>query len=95
MLGSAVVINLPFVPGNTYIRGLTTGMLLVAFLWIMSWFTWVTSGLAFRIQGTFAQEAVTEQLRDSEHVYDVVASLKFGGHDVDQVMITRVGSHGR
>jgi hypothetical protein len=91
ILGSAVVINLPFVPGNTYVRGLATGMLLVAFMWTLSWFTWVTSGLAFRIQGTFAQEAVTAQLHGSEHVYDVVASLKFGGYDVDQVMITRVG----
>jgi hypothetical protein len=91
VLGSAVVINLPFVPGNTYIRGLTTGILFVTFLWIMSWFTWVTIGLAFRIQGTFAQEAVSEQLRDSEHVYDVVASLQFGARDVDQVMITRLG----
>jgi hypothetical protein len=82
---------MPFVPGNTYLRGLMTGMLLVAFLWIMSWFAWVTSGLAFRIQGTFAQAGVTAQMRGNKNVFDVVASLKFGGRDVDQVMITCAG----
>ncbi len=91
VLGSAVVINLPFVPGHTYVRGLATGMLVVALLWIMSWFAWVTSGLAFRIQGTFAQESVTAQMRGDKNVFAVVASLKFGGRDVDQVVITRAG----
>ena len=84
MLASAIAINLPFVPGSTYVRGLTTGMLLAGLLWLLSWFAWVTSGLAFRIQGTFAKEAVTAQLRKDGNVFAVVPSLKFDKHDVDQ-----------
>lgn len=91
LLGSAVVINLPFVPGTAFMRGLATGTLLVTFCWTASWFAWVTSGLAFRIQGTFADDAVTAQFRDSKAVFGVVASLKFGRTDVDQVVITRAG----
>jgi hypothetical protein len=91
LLGSVVVINLPFFPGIAYLRGLETGILVVTFLWIVSWFAWVTSGLAFRIQGTFAEDAVTAQFRDSKAVLGVIAGLRFGKSDVDQVVITRAG----
>lgn len=92
LLGAAALINMPFVPASgPYQRGLTTGALVVGFLWILSWFAWVTSGLAFRIQGTFAQDAVTAQLRKGQHVFDVVASFKFDKRDVDQVIITPAG----
>lgn len=91
VLGAAAVINLPFIPSPSYLRGLVTGTLVVAFLWIVSWFAWVTSGLAFRIQGTFAEDAVTAHFRGSKVVLDVIASLKFGRCDVDQVVITAAG----
>jgi hypothetical protein len=92
ILGAAALINMPFVPASgPYQRGLTTGALVVGFLWILSWFAWVTSGLAFRIQGTLAQDAVTAQLRKSQNVFDVVASFKFDKRDVDQVIITPAG----
>ena len=92
LLGAAALINMPFVPASgPYQRGLTTGALVVGFLWIMSWFAWVTSGLAFRIQGTLAQDAVTAQLRNDRNVFDVVASFKFDKRDVDQVIITPAG----
>jgi hypothetical protein len=91
ILGATVVINMPFVPAGAYQRGLTTGLLVTGFLWILAWFAWVTSGLAFRIQGTLAQDAVTAQLRKGQHVFDVVASFKFDKRDVDQVIITPAG----
>jgi hypothetical protein len=92
MLGAAALINMPFIPASgPYQRGLTTGALVVGFLWILSWFAWVTSGLAFRIQGTLAQDAVTAQLRNGQNVFDVVASFKFDKRDVDQVIITPAG----
>jgi len=92
ILGAAAVINMPFVPaGGAYQRGLTTGALVTGFLWILSWFAWVTSGLAFRIQETFAQDAVTAQLRSGQSVFEVVASFKFDKRDVDQVIITPAG----
>src|SRR5687768_11522134 len=77
VLAATVLINLPFVPGTPYMRGVMSGGLGVAFLWLMSWFAWVSSGLAFRIQGTFAEDGVTEALRNSPNVYDVVTSMKF------------------
>lgn len=90
-IAAIVVINLPFVPGTSYARGFTSGALGVAFLWLLSWFAWVSSGLAFRIQGTFAEDGITEALRKSPHVYDVVTSLKFGSSDVDQIVISQAG----
>lgn len=86
-----VAFNLPVFPEPTYVRGLVTGIALCACLWAMSWFAWVTSGLAFRIQGTFAEDMVTDTMRKADQVYDVIASLKFDRSDVDHVMITRAG----
>ncbi len=91
LLGGIVLINLPFVPGSAYARGGATAMLITGFFWIISWVAWVPSGLAFRIQGTFAEEAVTDLLRKSPNVFDVVASLKFGREDVDQVVVSPSG----
>jgi hypothetical protein len=91
LAGAVVLINLPVVPGTDYMRGGATAVLVTGFLWLTSWVAWVSSGLAFRIQGTFAEETVTETMRRSSHVFDVVASLKFGREDVDQVLISPAG----
>jgi hypothetical protein len=90
-LAAAVIVNLPIVPGSAYSRGGATGMLITAFCWLAAWAAWVSSGLAFRIQGTFAEQTVTETMRKSRHVYDVIASLKFGREDVDQVLVSPSG----
>jgi hypothetical protein len=90
-LGGIVLVNLPIVPGAAYARGGATAMLITALLWALSWVAWVSSGLAFRVQGTFAEETVTELLRKSPNVFDVVASLKFGREDVDQVVVSPSG----
>lgn len=86
-----LAVNLPFMPGTGYARGFVTGSLLFGFLGIMVWFTWVTSGLALRMQGAFAEEIVTTAIRKSDHVFDVIASFKFGQRDVDQVVVSRAG----
>ena len=91
LLGAILFFNLPWWSLPNYVRGLLTGALVVGWLWLMSWSLWVTKGLAFRIQGAFAEDVVTDELRTSRHTFGVVRSLKFDRHDVDQVVITRAG----
>lgn len=91
VLATVLVINLPLIPGTGFARGAATGTLVTAFVWLIAWVAWVSSGLAHRLQGTFAEEAVTDSIRKSRYVFDVVASLKFGSEDVDQVLISPAG----
>jgi hypothetical protein len=72
-----------------YERGLLTGVLIVMFLWMVSWGVWVTSGLAHRLNGVWAEEVTNDELRKHRNSLGVLANFKFDGWDIDSVLVTR------
>jgi hypothetical protein len=86
-IGLVAIVNLPFWP--VYERGLLTGIVIVTLLWAASWSVWVTSGLAHRLNGVWAEEVTNEELKKHPNSLGLLANYKFDGWDIDSVLVTR------
>jgi hypothetical protein len=93
VMAVAVVLNLPWWPNVAWwpesTRAFLTGVLLTGCAWVMAWIVWVTSGLGFRLNGVWAEEATTDECRRHPHALGVLASYKFERFDIDTVLVTR------
>ncbi len=88
-VGLLVVVNLPWIPA--YERGLLSGVVIVGTLWLVTWLIWVISGLSLRLNGVWAEQAISDQLASAPKIYGVVPSFKFDHYDIDTVAVTRGG----
>lgn len=89
---ACLVAGLALFPGVPDVeRGLLIGVVVTTFGAVLAWRVWVTSGLANRLNGTWAEQATGEVLRESPGVQAVVANLSYGTQDVDHVAITGAG----
>ncbi len=87
---AVVLVNVfPRVPA--YERGLITGALIVAYAWLVSWGTWVSTGLSTRLNGLWAEELTADMLDDTPGVHAVVPNLRYRDFDIDHVAICGAG----
>jgi hypothetical protein len=89
---AAIVLGIAVFPRTPDLeRGLLIGVLVTTFVALVAWRVWVSSGLAYRLNGTWAEDATGEVLRESPGVQAVVPNLSYNGYDVDHVAITGAG----
>jgi hypothetical protein len=81
------VVNVPW-PGTAYLRGLLTGVVVVAVLWLVAWRVWVVSGLGARLNGVWSEDWAASELRQHRCSLRVVRGLALPGRDVDAVLVT-------
>ncbi len=82
-----VFCNVPWWP--SYERGLLTGVLLAMTGGVIAWSVWVTSGLAFRLNGVWAEEWTNGVLAKHASTLALLPSYKFSRFDIDVVLATR------
>lgn len=91
VVGAVVLVVNVFPRTPAYERGLITGVLVVAYVWLAAWLVWVASGLSPRLNGVWAESWTFDDLKHARAVYEVVPSLQFDRYDVDHVAVTAAG----
>ncbi len=89
LMVALVVVNLRYWP--EYERGLLTGFLLMAGIAMTLWWVWYGSGLGPRLEGTWAEQWTTEELKKTSNVLETIPNLRFERFDADNIVITRDG----
>ena len=82
-----VLVNLHWLY-RPWLSGFLTATILAGIIWAFAWLGWVSSGLAFRIQGALAEDWTAELFRSLPNVYKVIPSWKYDSADVDHIVLT-------